>query len=232
MSEEVITPPVEETPSTPETTAEQTISEIAAEVTETPKQETVGLDKYMKEKKTRQDLEKQLADLKSSIEQGASKTDVSSDIASLAEEHGIDKEFLAKFANTIKAQAEKGIDEKLKPFTDKENKAKIDSVFNTHYAAAIAKMPEYEGIVNADVIKTLSLNPQNSSKTFSQLIEETYGNAITGRRTIERTTPGGGKDPEPLDFKKASSDINYFNEVMSNPKLKAEYNDKMLKSGF
>jgi hypothetical protein len=93
-------------------------------------------------------------------------------------------------------------------------------------------MPEFTSIVNPGVIKALSLLPQNASKTFPQLIEETYGNAISGKRTMQTTTPGGGKDSAPLDYTKATQDMSYYNEVMANPKLKAEYNQKMLSQGF
>jgi len=88
-------------------------------------------------------------------------------------------------------------------------------------------MPEYENLVNREVIKVLSLDPKNANKTFAQLIEETYGKAITGKRTIETTKPGGGKEPTEIDFDKALKDTEYFKEIMSNPTLKKKYNDSI-----
>ena len=94
------------------------------------------------------------------------------------------------------------------------------------------RAPEFKAIANPEVIKSLAILPQNAKKTLSQILEETYGNAITGKRTIETTSPGGGKEPEPLDIKRAEKDIEYFKEVMADPKKKAQYNEAMLKRGF
>lgn len=241
--DEVITAPEGESKPTTEPTVtetpkveDQTLGEVIETKQEAPKVETVGLDKFMKEKKARQQAEKEIAELKSKIEDGASNSEVSADIEAIAEEHNIDKDFLNKLVKTIKTQTEKDVEEKLsstlKPIAEKERQTKIDDAFNKHYKLVMDKMPEYDGVINPDVIKTLSLAPQNASKTLPQLIEETYGNAITGKRTIEKTTPGGGKEPAPLDFSRASKDIAYFNEVMSDPKTKAQYNEQMLRKGF
>lgn len=220
---------------TKETQTEQTIGEVI-EKQEESNHETVGLAKYVKERTARQQAEKDLADLKSKIESGATNNEVNDDIDALAKEHDIDKDFLNKLVKTIKVQTEKDLEEKLsdklKPITEKEKQAKIDETFNKHFNQAMEKLPEYKEVVNPLVIKQLSLNPQNASKTWVQLIEETYSNAISGKRTIEKTIPGGGKESEALDFNKARRDPAYFNEVMSNPKLKSEYNEKMLRSGY
>lgn len=199
--------------------------------------DTVGLDKFLELKRENKEFKKSIKDLEAKISEGATKQEVSADISALSEEYpDVDKNFLTKLAATIKAQVEKDTDEKLssrlKPLEQKEKDEKIDSVFSTHFNLAMEKMPEFKDIINRDVIKTLSLDPRNKNKTFQQIIEETYGNALTGKRTIEPTTPGGGKDPENLDFDRARIDTNYFKEVMANPRLKAEYNDKMLKKGF
>jgi hypothetical protein len=92
----------------------------------------------------------------------------------------------------------------------------------------MAEMPEYSAIVNKDVIKTLSLDPANQNKTFQQLIEETYGNALGGKRTLETTTPRGGKALESVDFDRAKKDGKYLEEVLANPDTKKEYNEGLI----
>lgn len=217
----------------------KTIAEITKENTppaESTAQQTVGLDKFLELKKENKEFKKQLKDLEKSIEEGASKVEVTEDIEAIADEFGVDVKFLSKLTKAIKSQAEKDADERvsnrLKPLEAKEKQAKIDEAFKTHFKIAIDAMPEFAKIVNPEVIKTLSLDPKNANKTFAQIIEETYGGALTGKSTIEATKPGGGKDPEPLDFAKARKDSKYFDEVMANPTLKKEYNERMLKEGF
>lgn len=227
----VVTPPAVETPKTMEEIQKATTPEPVKEP------ETVGLDKFLEIKKENKQFKKDIQDLQRRIEDGATTTEVSSDINSLSEEYpDVDKKFLTKLASTIRAQVEKDADEKissrLKPLEQKEKDEKIDAAFSTHFNLAIEKMPEFKDIVNRDVIKTLSLDPKNKNKTFQQIIEDTYGSALTGKRTMDTTTPAGGKDSEELNFDRARSDTAYFKEVMGNPRLKAEYNDIMLKKGF
>ncbi len=188
---------------------------------------------FLGEKKARKALEKEVKDLKALIESGATKEEISEDISAIAEEHNVDKVFLQKLASSIKKTAEKELNDKFsEKFDKKEKNENFETAFTKAYATAIERAPEFVEIANTEVIKTLSLQPQNAKKTISQLLEETYGNALTGKRTIEKTVPGGGKDPEPLDFAKASKDIEYFKQVMADPKLKAQYNEQMLKKGF
>jgi len=233
QGEAVITPAVEtkptvETPKTMEQIAETVVPEA---------KETIGLDKFLELKKDNKELRKSLRDLESKITEGATKQEVSTDIEEISKEFpDVNKQFLNKLSSTIRAQAEKDADAKmeakLKPLEQQEKAKKIDDAFTTHFSLAMGQMPEFKDIVNPAVIKTLSLNPANANKTFSQIIEETYGNALTGKRTIESTIPGGGKEAETLDFNKARKDTAYWETVMANPTLKAEYNARMLKEGF
>lgn len=240
MSEiDTTTTPVAEEKATPETTAEQTIGEVLDSKPETPAEKpvnTVPESAFLKEKMARKEAERKIKELEDRVSKGASHSEVSDDIASIAKEYDIDPSFLDKLTNTIRSKTEREIEDKFsskfKPIEEKERQEKIDQAFNTHYKVAIERMPEFANVVNPQVIKSLSLLPQNANKTFAQLIEETYGNAITGKRTMETTTSGGGKEPAPLDFARANKDSAYFAEVMGNPKLKAEYNDKMLRGGF
>ena len=227
---------VAESKATPETTVEETpktVGEMAGETIEVEKPKVVDEHVFVAEKKARKAAEKELKALKLSIEDGASKKEIADDISAIADEHNIDKEFLQKLASSIKAEAEKDMDAKFaSKFESKEKSEKFDDVFSKAYDKAIERAPDFKSISNPEIIKVLATQPQNSKKTISQLLEETYGNAITGKRTIETTSPGGGKEPEPLDYNKAKTDTAYFLEVMKNPKMKEEYNNRMLKSGF
>lgn len=212
-------------------TAEEIAAEAAA-AAQKKSDRTVPEAAFLELKKDNKEMAKAIKDLQKKVSEGASATEVSADIAAIGEEYGVNKDFLGKLAAAIKGQAEHEAAERLKPFEEQQRAASVDAAFQKHFKIAMDKMPEFADIVNAEVIKTLSLLPKNKDKTFSQIIEETYASALTGRRTIDTTKPGGGKEPAPLDFDKARKDSTYFDEVMADPKLKAEYNAKMLEKGF
>jgi len=240
MSDEVIdTPDAEVNASqtettvetTPEVANEQTIGDMVGETQ--PKAEELDYTKaFFSEKKARKAAERELKALRESIERGASQEEISDDIAEISDEFDISPEFLQKLASSIKTQTERDLDAKYaSKLGEKESKEKFDDVFGKAFDSALERGPEFKNIANTDVIKTLAKLPQNSHKTVLQLLEETYGNALTGKRTIETTTPGGGKDPEPLDLKRAGVDIEYYNQVMADSKKKAQYNAHMLSQG-
>lgn len=236
--EAVITPDAEvnapETETTVETTQEvaneQTIGDMVEETQ--PEARVVDEHVFVAEKKARKAAERELKALKQSIEEGATQQEISDDIAEISDEYDIDPGFLQKLAQGIKAQTERDLDAKYAAkLGEKDKKEKFDDAFAKAFDSAIERGPEFQAIANPDVIKTLARLPENSRKTVSQLLEETYGNALTGKRTIETTTPGGGKDPEPLDIKRAEQDIEYYKQVMADPKKKAQYNAYMLTKG-
>lgn len=229
--QEVITTPevVEKTPEdTQPKTNEQTIGDVLETKVEEPKEKpTVGLDKFLEIKKENKQLAKALKDLEAKLESGATSDEMSDELNDLAEEFDVDKKFLSKLEKKIESRIESKFESKLKPLTEEKTAKRIDEAFKTHFTKALEDMPEYANIVNSDVIKQLSLNPANAKKTFQQLIEETYGNALGGKRTIETSQPRGGKEPTEIDFERARKDTTYFNEVMSNPTLKAKYNNSI-----
>lgn len=214
---------------TPETKVQETINDIVAEPKETPK-ETVGLDKYMTEKKARQAAEKKIADLETAIKNGATQSEISSDIAAIGDEYGVDKDFLVKLTNTIQTKLGSEFDSKLKPITEEKEKAKFESTFNQKLNDALESMPEYKNVVNPEVLKQLVLVRDNSGKlingniSMEQLIENTYVNAIGGKRVLETASPKGRQEPVDIDMSRMNSDATYYKEVMSNPNLKAKYN--------
>lgn len=219
---------------TPKEQPQETIGEMTDAMIESEKSKgTVASHEFVAVKKALKLAEKELKSLKTSIEQGASKEEITDSISEIAEEHNIDKGFLKKLVSTIKSETEKELEEKFGSKLEQKEKAeKFDTTFSKAFDKAIERTPDFKNIANSEVIKLLAVQPQNSKKTVSQLLEETYGNAIVGKRTLETTSPNGGKEPEKLDYNKAKSDTSYFLEIMKNPKMKAEYNERMLKSGF
>lgn len=244
MSDDIKKPDGEQDQKPAETTEEKTMGDIIDEtvppadpVDPTPEdKETVPLASFMEMKKDAKKFEKLYNDLKIKSAKGeTSPEDIADELQSLAEEFDIEPKFVNKLAKILEGKAEKKAGEVLKPILERdatltaaEKKRKLDEAFTKHYTEALEKMPEYTDIANADAIKALSFLPENAKKTFSQLIEETYGKAITGKRTIETTKPGGGKDPEPIDYDRAKNDTEYFKTIMADPAKKKEYNTNML----
>lgn len=209
--------------------ATKTVAEIIEEAA--PRQEMVGLDKFLELKKENKQLKRSMTNLEDRIKSGES--NISDDIDAIAEQHDVDRNFLQQLSDSIRMQTEKKLDEKYSSRIDaQERERRIEDSFDKHYKLAIEKAPEFDVLANKEIIKSLSNLPRNANKTISAILEDTYGNALTGKRSIETVKSGGGKDPENLDTRKASTDTAYFLEVMANPKLKAEYNAQMLKKGF
>ena len=230
---------VQEETSNPDTTvntdttenAEKPLSEIlqVKEEKDSDKPEVDFKNLYKKERKDKRQLEARIKKLESLIEDGASEDEISDDIDDLAEEFNVDKVFLKKLEKSVESKIasrlEESVNSKLKPLEEKEKAQKFNDVFNTYYESALEKMPDFKGVVNKDIIKQLALNPVNANKTISKIIEETYSNALGGRRTIETNTPRGGAVPNEVDFDKARKDPEYFKEVLADPELKRKYND-------
>ena len=213
---------------TPVAQPEKSIEEVMG-IDDNNDSKTIGLDKFLDIKKENKQLKRDMKNLAERIEQGGD-TDVSGDLEALADEHNVDKAFLAKLVKRIEAKAEKSleerINEKLEPITKKEQEKRLNDVFSKAYSEAMERMPEFNGIANADVIKALATNPANAKKTLTQIVEEAYGGAIQGRATIE-STKSVHKDTT-VDVAKAKTDSEYFAKVMADPTLKAQYNKSAL----
>lgn len=185
---------------------------------------------FMAVKSKNKELQRAVKDLKKQIEGGATTTDTSETLQDLAEEFDVDIKFLKKLESSMRKGIEQEVEAKIaasiQPITEADKASKRNQIFDQHFDTALDRLPEeYKGIVNKDVIKTLSFQKENGNKTLSQLIEETYGKAIPGRRTLETTTPRGGKDPQEIDFAEARKNPAYFQEIMSDPALKKQYNE-------
>jgi hypothetical protein len=73
------------------------------------------------------------------------------------------------------------------------------------------------------------LNPANSNKTFTQIIEEAYGHLVTGKRTFDSASTRAGKnDSFEVDDERMHKDPEYFDTVINNPLTKEKYNKRMI----
>jgi hypothetical protein len=240
----------EEAKTAPEVVAKETETAKAEAVTETAKVEvkkeaTVGeiLGSVEKEprlvpesaliefKKQNKEMSKELKELKQQIAEGATKKEVSSSIDEIATKYNVDKGFLSELASAMKGVSrediESEISSKFKPLEEKQKEKEIGKLFKETFAKILEESPEYKGVVNEEVIKALALDPKNQNKSFNKIIEEAYGHLIPGRKTMETTTPGGGKVDGEIDFNRAKTDVEYFKQIMANPTSKAKYNSEL-----
>jgi hypothetical protein len=227
-----VTPEVKEVkPEKTEIKEEKTIGELlqGESKKETPKSEFTPAD-FMAVKSKNKELARTVKELQEKIAEGAKSSDIDSDVdAILAEFPDVDKKFIQLVTKQAKEAARAEMEEKFAPIEADRKATEFKKVFNKFYKDALDKMPEYAEIVNKEVIMSLAGHKANANKTIPQIIEETYGNAIGGKRTIETTVPRGGKDPVGVDFQRATRDTAYFKEIMANPDLKKEYNAGLLK---
>jgi hypothetical protein len=193
------------------------------------KAETVGLDKFLDIKKQNKELKKEMDKLKSQIENGDDVSNV--DIDEIADEYGVDKGFLKKFEASIRSQMnndfEAKVSEKLKPLEQAEKAKQANQTFESIYNQTLERMPEYANLIDKDSLRTLAFQKENAALSLPQLVEKIYGRSLSGKKTIETTTPRGGKDPQEIDFKLARTDAQYFSDIMADPAMKAKYNQNI-----
>lgn len=196
------------------------------------KPKTVGLDKFLEVKKQNKEKDKIIAALQKSVDQGATKVELSDELAALAKKFEVNEDFLKELGKTFQKQLPKNeVKEDEEDEEDEVTASEIrDDRFSKHYDLIIKDLPEFKEIANKKTIKKLSMDPENRDKTLTEILEDTYGGAIKGRSTLNDTKPGGGKEAETLDVAKARKDPEYFKKVMADPRLKAEYNANLLKT--
>lgn len=226
---------VPEVKAEPVASKEPTIAEVLKETpAETKEEAPTGIPEaaFLAEKKARKSAERELKTLRDSIKEGATPSEVSDSVAAIAAKYEIQPEFLTEFAGAIRKDVEQEVEERIgNRVKNMEQEKKADDynkAFDSHFEKVLDEMPEYKGIVNKDVIKSLSLNPANRNKTFAQIVENTYGNAIGGKRTLETTTPRGGELSGTVDIDKAQTDPAYFSQIAKSSELLKQYNDGLI----
>lgn len=186
---------------------------------------------FLEMKNENKSLKKEMADLRKLVESGASKQEVASEVSDLIKEFpDVNPDFLNKFLGIAKSKAKAELEEELRPMKEEKARESFDKKFADSFNKAIEEMPEFKNVADIEVIKALALKKENSGKTFEDLLEQVYGKFVTReRKTLERNTPGGGKEVG-VDFKKAQNDKEYFKQIMSNPETKKIYNDYLIKN--
>ena len=222
---EVPEPPKEETP--PDTKA-QTVGEVLGKEKEV---RTIPEAVLLEYKNQNKELKKDMEELKTLMKEGGSKQEVSESLREIAEEHNVDVGFLEKLTKAIKLEAQAEISAKMQPLEDRERIIKRDNILNDAIDKQLEAMPEYTDIAKKDIVRSLALLEENAAKTIPQILEETYGHLIQGRKTIDSGAAGRSTTDEitEIDFKRAESDGDYLKKILANPKLKKEYNDDMMK---
>jgi len=180
------------------TEAEATVGELQEDTEDTSGSDNIPKARLDKEIKRRKELEAKVEELSKKEEEGDS---------------------------TPAEESEKSdLEARLAKIEGKEKAEKLNATLEGHIAKALEDAPEFKDVVNTEVIKQMAMNPANKNKTYSQLLEDAYGNALGGKRTIETTTPRGGAENEKLDVSRAHSDNDYLKKVLSDPVLKKQYN--------
>lgn len=210
---------------TPEEVVEESKTKTVEEVINQPEDDKVPLSTFLEIKNEKKKLEKELEKVRRSAEQGATKSEVKSDLKAIAEKYDVDPDFLQELSSAIYVKAKEEAETAIKPILEENSKEKLDKILMDNINNTLETMPEYDGIANKEVIKSLAKLPENKNKTFQQIIEETYGKSVSGKKTMETSTPRGGKDVG-IDWNKVS-DPSYFKQIMADPELKKQYNEKL-----
>lgn len=230
------------TPETPEVNNESTpeveSTEEATLESIQPKSNTPESIPYNRFKEVNDDLKTQkdlVAELTQKLEESskpATQAEATKGLKELAAEHNLDLDVLGKIASEIKAEALAEVQQEIAPITEARKQAEADKVFDTMYKEALKANPQYEDVVDREVIKQLAFNPANANKTFSQLLNNVYGKVVNSsepKKTMESTKKGKTEAIDKIDFKRAQTDSDYYKQVMSDPGLKAQYNEQNLK---
>jgi hypothetical protein len=208
---------------------------LVPETKEVDKAEQIAKDQRKRAEKAEaqaETLQLEITKLRNEAMSGAKPmAEVNSDLKALATEYNVDETFISKLVQTVRTATKNEIREELeKDYSPKiaklEQQTQIERMekrFEDLYTKELKQMSEYEGLVNKEVIKTLAFNPANSKKTIGQIIEDTYGNALQGRKSIESTHASRGTEAPDL--------VNPTDEDMAkidaDPKLKDEYSKEI-----
>lgn len=187
----------------PETVQEDvSVADLHQPAVESKKPDSVPLARLSKEVQRRKDAEAELKALKAQLED------------SIDDDDDEDNE-----------PEVKKLAQKLERLEGDKRTADLNKVFEQNFNTTLDKLPEYKDIANVEVIRQMAFNPANANKTYRQLLDEAYGNAVTGRRTIETTTPRGGAKDTVLDMNRAATDGEYRRQIISDPILRKQYNE-------
>jgi hypothetical protein len=194
------------------------------------------------------DLVKTVQDLKANGSAPQSDAELDAEVAKLSTKWKADPQFVRDMLTSSRGLSEKQLNKTLKDSTKKKeddedddddepktpptkvtiDPARLATAVNDQLDAFLKDMPEYKGIVNAEVIKALVLaDPnKNMNRTINDLVEEVYGNAVGGKKSIDTTKPAAGGSEAP-DFNKPLSQETY-REVMADKDQRGKYVDNLI----
>ena len=175
------------------------------EVKEESKETTVSLAKHIKTKKALKEAKRQLKELSEA-------------------EDGDDSEDEPDEDDNVK---ESSNDPRVDALLREREQEKLNTKFDALYEKTIAANPEYSGVADKEIIKQLAFSKSNASKTLSAVLEQTYGNLVTGRSSADTSIKPAKPAPGSIDFARAAKDSEYYSELMADPELKAKYNADM-----
>lgn len=177
--------------------------------------ETVPLSAFLDIKKEVKKLQKQLS------EKTITDEEVGESLNELLDSYDVDPKFVKSFLKIAKEEARKELQPEIDNLRNKDRATNVQSTLKKMLNDSITRNPEYQEVVNEDVILQLANDPKNRKKTMSQLIEETYGKVLErGSRSIETQTGGRNKPSEP-DFNKMTESEE--SEVYKDPELRKKY---------
>lgn len=193
--------------------------------------DTVGLSKFLDEKNKRkeaealaQQLQYELDQARTMAQQGASQSYVDDTVNEIAQKYtDVSPELLRDLVSVTKREIDKEYGSKLNAFEADRQREAAEKKFSDLYTRTISDMPEYSNMVNPEVIKSLAFNPMNANKTLPQIIEETYGRAIVGRKTLE-TSGGSSRRDNAGDIDFANMRDSDWEAIEADPALKAKHN--------
>lgn len=231
MTQNVDTTPAQEVKEEQATVDETTIAD-ALDDKETKVPDSIPYNRFKEKVDEVKGLTDRIEELESKLASGEmNKAEVQEDLESIADEHNLDATVLGRVAKAMEARALKSVEEKLAPLTAREEQVKRDKAFETMFNRAIEQNPEYAEVADKEVLRQLAFNPGNAQKTFSQLLNDTYGKFVTKpeKKTLETTTAGKTDAIESIDYKRAQTDSEYFAKIKADPALHAKYNEETLK---
>lgn len=183
---------------------------------------------FLEEKKSRKALEREVKTLRSQIAAGATDTEISDSVDGIAARHNLNRDALREVTqairNEVEAEVEARVSKRLAPIEQGARAEAIRKAFDTHFQKAMSAegMEDFKDVVNSQIIFKLTLDPENASKTIRQIIEDTYGSAIAGRKSADAGKPKGGSTSDAFDPLRLHEE-GYLDEVKANPVLKAAH---------
>ena len=191
---------------------------------------------FLEQKKALKEAQEEIQRLKDS---GASKGEIKKSLKDIADKYDVDPDFVNDIASAVKSDSDKEVDEKiaskLKPIEDKERREQANKAFNSEYERSITALgDEYKKIANKATIQALAEaaanDPDKKDLTIEQILRETYGHLVKGtKKSVEGVRPKDGAGQITIDYDRAKTDKTYYEEIMSDPATKAEYNKDLHK---